>query len=327
MKNNKPLLKGNLLIILEVTLFAFLFSLIQSGANAGIGTPNATTLTNVTIGNVYPEILNVSINDGSPVTLIGNSTKIVNCVAVIRDFNGETDLNTTNATFFDSSFLLSDPDDNNNHYTNTSCNISNSFGSYNGYNDDVYTALANCSFTLEYYSNVGEWTCSVFLNDSTGWEDQSSNVENISELLSIGLDDILEYGEVTTSEVSLENTTNVTNFGNVDINISLEGYARIPNDGYAMNCTQGFLENISIEHEKYNLTNSNPGVLTLSQANANYTNLSTTAVVKYFNLTQRQNDSVNDRIKTTYWRIYVPIGVAGSCQGNIIFGATTAPGT
>jgi len=35
---------------------------------------------------------------------------------------------------------------------------------------------------------------------------------------------------------------------------------------------------------------------------------------------------VNDAINSTYWRIYVPLGVAGTCQGNIVFGATVAPG-
>ena len=31
--------------------------------------------------------------------------------------------------------------------------------------------------------------------------------------------------------------------------------------------------------------------------------------------------------KPSYWRIDVPVGVAGNCTGNIIFGATTAVGS
>ena len=28
----------------------------------------------------------------------------------------------------------------------------------------------------------------------------------------------------------------------------------------------------------------------------------------------------NEAQNRTYWRIYVPLGVAGTCQGNIVFG-------
>lgn len=94
-----------------------------------------------------------------------------------------------------------------------------------------------------------------------------------------------------------------------------------------MNCTLGAIKNISVQHEKYNITNSNPGVIDLSQFIANYTNLTSSPVVRTFNLEYRQNDTFNEAINATYWRIYVPLGVAGTCQGNIVFGATVGPGT
>jgi|GEM_PF-4618151 hypothetical protein len=54
-------------------------------------------------------------------------------------------------------------------------------------------------------------------------------------------------------------------------------------------------------------------------------NLTSTPLVKQFNLTSRIDDITDDTIKPTYWRIYVPRGVAGTCTGNIVFGATKAP--
>jgi len=329
MENGKKLLRKANLILLATAVIFLSYTAFFSEVIAGVGTPNVTVLTKLQVGNVYPEILNVSINDdAASITLSASTTVNVNCVAVIRDFNGEADISNVNATFFDTAVsTINGADDNNYHYTNTSCALNNSFGSYNGYTDDAYKTLANCTFQVYYYANPSTWRCAVTVNDSVGWTDNSSDDITIDQLLALGLPDTIDYGTVNATEVSDENQTNVTNYGNVAVNLSLEGYAQTKGDGNAMNCTLGSVGNISIEHEKYNLTNSNPGTQTLAQANANYTNLSSTATVKFFNLTARQNDVTNDAIKPSYWRIYVPKGVAGNCTGNIIFGATTAAGT
>ena len=41
---------------------------------------------------------------------------------------------------------------------------------------------------------------------------------------------------------------------------------------------------------------------------------------KTYNLYKNEDERNN-----TYWRIYVPAGVAGDCSGNIVFGAVSAP--
>ena len=93
-----------------------------------------------------------------------------------------------------------------------------------------------------------------------------------------------------------------------------------------MNCSQGPTPEIPIEHEKYNLTNATPGDLTLAQTNNTYINLSSNAVIRTFELNYRQNDTVNKAVNATYWRMYVPPGVAGNCTGTIVFGAVVAAG-
>ncbi len=92
-----------------------------------------------------------------------------------------------------------------------------------------------------------------------------------------------------------------------------------------MNCSLGQLKNISIAYEKYNITETNPGSLSFSSFEQFYANLTSQPVVKKLDLKQREDDNVDDAINATYWRIYVPIGVAGSCSGNIVFGATKSP--
>ena len=81
-------------------------------------------------------------------------------------------------------------------------------------------------------------------------------------------------------------------------------------------------DNISIEHTKYNMTGSNPGAITLAQAETLYTNLTSSPIIKELNMNPRQNDEVNEAKNDTYWRVYVPQGPAFSCQGHIVLGAS-----
>lgn len=313
------------LIILEVGLLFFLFSFFTSPVSGGLGNPNATVTTQLQIGEVFPTILNVSVNeDDETITLSPNTTVSVYCVGLIRDYNGDDNLSTVNARFFHSSSTYEGSEDNNTHYRNTSCTIGQTTDDWGGVTDDEYHALANCTLTVHYFANPGVWNCTMWVNDSTNLNDSNSDDINISELLALEVPSTINYGIVNATDMSNENITNVSNVGNVMFNLSFAGYALTQNDGLAMNCTLGNIKNISIEHEKFNLTESNPGVLTLSGADDVYENLTTSTLVRQFNLDRRTNDTDNEALNSTYWRIYVPTGVAGTCQGNIMFGAVQA---
>ncbi|MEM4605471.1 MAG: hypothetical protein QW103_00320 [Candidatus Pacearchaeota archaeon] len=285
------------------------------------------------IGNVFPEVLNVTIDENSfYVDLIPNSTKEVNCIAIVRDWNGEDDIVGVNATFFDvSQSSENGPSNKNNHYKNSSCVISKNFGSYNSYSDDEFSFLANCSFYLEYYANPGLWQCFVTARDSYSWLDNGRYNVTVTELLSLGLPDIIDYGKVNATYVSDEAKVNVTNYGNVMVNLTLGGYAQTIGDGFAMNCSlpPSGTGKIPIYYEKYNLSESTLGPLTLSEFETFYVNLTSPninqIVIKEFNLQKRTDENENNAIKPTFWRIYVPKGVAGNCTGNVVFGAVISP--
>ncbi len=317
--NRKSLLffLGLIVIFILITL-----SLFPESVFAGVGQDNVTVITNLTIGNVIPEVNNVSIdNNASTITLTPNSTKIVTCKAFVTDYNGWNDVWNGSAVFFDNSTSnFSDVNDNNTHYYNSSCTLTQY---------DTYSLWVNCTFTVQYYANPGIWNCTLLANDSKQTTGQGNDVSNISQLLALALPDFIYYGNVSAMNFSGENVSNVSNAGNVKVNLSLSGYGFRENDGNAMNCTLGSIKNISIQHEKYNLTVSHSGVLTSLQITSNYTNLSAAPTPKIFNLDYRRNDThpFVDDTNSTYWRIYVPLGVAGTCQGNIIFGAVVAPGS
>jgi len=271
---------------------------------------------NITL-NSPPNITSFIVDDAlaSPigeVDLVVASTREVVCDVKVNELDGDSVINASSEFYDDSSSYYGDSEDNNTHYTNDSCYIN---GSYGGVDD--YQVL--CSYQVWYYANYSTWRCFVRLYDGLAAPSNDSNTTQINQLLSIGVPTTIDFGEVDTNSVSDENVTNVTNYGNVAVNLSIRGYAVTEGDNFSMNCTDGF--NISVEHEKYNLTASNPGALTLGEADSYYINLTSNATVKQFNLDYRKNDNYNEAVNQSYWRIYLPPGPGGSCSGNIVFGA------
>jgi hypothetical protein len=305
-------------LIIGISLIISYFSLSVYGGSG----QNVTVITTLNVGNVPPEILNISINDYQSINLIPNSTRQVQCIAYMIDYNNDSDFQSVNARFFNSTYGTDD--DNNDHYTNSSCDINRTFGTWKGYSDNNYTAIANCTFNVWYYANPNGWNCTVWVNDTTGLNSSLSNTININELLAVSLPDSIDYGTVNVTYVSLERHANVSNAGNVFINLSLDGYAVNRYDNLSMNCSLGQIKNISIMYEKFNLTQANTGIVSLTQFELFYKNLTSKPSIQEFNLRSRIQDSYDDAVNASYWRIYVPIGVGGTCAGNIVFGATKA---
>jgi len=317
-------------LFLEAIILFFMFSSFVISPVFGGMEQNVTVITQLNIGNTYPEVLNVTVDYGATtITLIANSTKLVNCLGVVRDYNGQADIKSVSARFFDTVNSSYDSyEDNNSHYYNNSCNITNDFTSFNSYTDDEYTLLANCTFNVWYYANPQTWKCTIVPNDTSNLQDFNNDSITVGELLSIGVPDTINYGTVNATKVSDENITTVLNYGNVRINLSIRGYALSEGDNLSMNCTLGSIKNISVGYEKYNLTVSNPGdMATLSQFESLYANLTSNATIKRFNLNYRMNETVNEAFNSTYWRIYVPRGVAGSCSGKVVIGAIKSAGS
>ena len=272
--------------------------------------------------NSPPVINNISVDDifaipTGEIDLTPASTTEIICEGIITEYDGNSSLENISAEFFDTSAsFYGDGDDNNYHYTNDSCYLDLGYGNSN-------EAYFNCSFNIEYYSNSGNWNCTAEVYDNLSISGTKSNNTNINTLLALSMPSIADFGIVDALQAGSEIVINVTNAGNVKMNLSLSGYAVNINDGNAMNCTMGSVKNISIDYAKYNLTSSTPGNLNLSEFEGFYTNLTSSPATEEFNLNYRQNDAGpgSEEINQTYWRIYVPGGVSGSCTGNIVFGA------
>lgn len=308
---------GTFVLLELIVLFYFVPFFIPLGEGAIGEGFNVTT--SLTVGASFPTILNVSIDeDAETVILTANDTTLVSCVARIVDFNGEEEISNVTGVFYDvSNASYMDLSDNNNHYTNSSCVINTTFDIWRGHEDDEYHFLATCTFEVEYYANPGSWNCSVLVTDRDGLQDRADDNIEISELLAIGIPDMIDYGTVNATYVSDEQLADVENLGNVALDLQLSAFANEPEDGLAMICTLGLNGTIELGHERYNLTSSTSGHLSLSEFQEVYKQVQPTDVLEEINLNYRFNDTESEAINPTYWRMYVPVGVAGTCAGKV----------
>lgn len=122
---------------------------------------------------------------------------------------------------------------------------------------------------------------------------------------------VIDFGELAVGNSSGDDIIiNVTNWGNMDFNLTLDGYGTEDGDNIAMNCSKG---NISIDLERYSVVfNESYDVMV---------NLTDTAtVVGNFSLPHRTDDiSYKSDRNNTYWKISIPPGIQGNCTGIVVF--------
>lgn len=230
---------------------------------------------------------NISLNLGS--------TQSVNCTATITDTETWESIIAVNATIWDTiSSAENSADDNNNHYTNTSCTL--------GDNDTLNSRPVTCGFSLQYYSNPSTWTCKIRSYNSTS--DSASNETNVTvnSLVSLEVtESAINFGTLNLGNTSQEDVNStITNTGNIIMDVGLSGNA--------LSCSSG----------------------SISVGNIRYSSLSGTAYNSMVSLTGIAKTLVMALDKSTgpastgliYWKISIPSsGVGGTCTNTITFTA------
>ncbi len=258
-------------------------------------------LYNLTL-NDYPSISNIVVDN--PVDLLAGSTKLVYCNGTASDGDSYNDISNLNATLFFTGFNPGDIDNNSNHYSNSSCTLFNGAGN----NIDF-----RCGFELEYYANNGSWYCNATVIDLINTTNSSESTSLINDLLAIGVNpNIINFGNLEIMQISpFDIIVNVTNYGNIMLDLSLYGYAIYENDNLSMDCDTN---NISLEYER------------LSQiADQNYNSMTPinntlNPVFVDFNLSKREGGAPESR-KSIYWKLQIPLYTAGRCNGKVVFSA------
>jgi len=313
MKNSHRVIAVVVFTLLVGAIFTFLP--ISSASNSvNTNYKDITVHTSVNITNSKPEVLGVIVYDSSNsslgnITISAGGFKSVTCNASVRDWNGYNDIVYVNSTLYFVNNKSSDTDDNNTHYTNASCTTNSSTGTYTG----VYS----CVFNVAYYANNGTWYCNVTAKDAYPTSNSSgynSNTTVFYPVYALNVSDGINYGSIAVEEYSADIGANITNFGNMPINITVEGYGVNRSDGLAMNCS--ISGNISVGNERFT-TISGTGF-------GSKTSLSSSAQIISGLTMPKQTISDTPIINATYWQLYIPPNPAGNCTGYVLFSATTS---
>ena len=150
------------------------------------------TTHNITIQNLPPAVGDLVIVD--MIDLIAGSNLTVYCNASVNDTNLVTDIRVVNGTFYQQSVGANAADDNNDHYSNSSCiNVSSS----------KFQSNYSCSFNVAYYANNGTWFCNISAFDDVNATDFDNINTSINELLAIDVSPlIIDYGRLQVSNIS-----------------------------------------------------------------------------------------------------------------------------
>ncbi len=340
LRNLENILTGCLIFSILVTLLIGV-SFTTTQVIGATNTTNRTVAAKVNVSNTEPNITSMRLDDGvdptSQIELTAHNATTVTCNATVFDFNGWEDINPneTNATFYIQSMAASGATDNNFRYRNASCGSCRqaTAAEASGLYSQATTAICDCKFAVQYYANDSStWRCNMSVRDNGGYQHpdfrlnlttfEVSDVATVTKLLAIDTPSLLiDYGNLSVTETSGEIQLNVTNVGNVDINLTLRGFGGdndsldYPGNNLTMMCDYG---NISIGNQRYKLGTEFIGLtgfnnMTILQNQTQRTNLT---------LRQRENDTERTfDTNTTLWRLQVPLTVGGLCNGTIIFGA------
>jgi len=265
--------------------------------------------TKVNVSNSMPEILNISCNNGTGVTLTAGLTKGVDCIVRARDFNGGNTISSVNGTYTYSMNSSGDQDDNSVHYTNSSCTRIST---------DGYNSTWQCTFNLWYYASNGSWIVNISVTDDYPYTRRNSSSSSVLPLYAINVTPIIDFGSMAVGDYSPNMDVNVTNLGNIKINVSVFGYGgenRTTGAGLAMNCAY---RNISISNERYS-TDSSASYSLMTPLTGNPSIIQGLSLPKQILPTEQSTN-------TTYWALHVNAtnNPSGLCNGTVIFSAENA---
>ncbi len=290
----KEALLGSLILVIVLSMAAYMATADQAESRAAVA-------------NVSPNVIAVTLEDdvASPadeIDLVEGTTKTVHCDARVKDPNGWTDIVVTNATIYDDSSSLGAADDNNAHYTNSSCGVSMGSG---------IEAAVNCTFEVWYYANATTWTCNLRVADQADLTDNGTDTSVVQSLVALDMPGVIDFGTLQVGTPSATDVAqNINNTGNQNMDINLDGYGVVDGDGLSMNCTDGTNPGIPLENIRYNISDTGDGYSTM-------TALTDTAFTETaFDLLQRFDD-LSPSTQNTYWKFNVSGGAAGTCNGTV----------
>jgi hypothetical protein len=273
-------------------------------ANDSLGNigPNDTHI-NITIFAKFINISYMIIDDSNQIDLQAGTTKSVYCNITVSDPADYTYIQGVNATFYSITNRSNSTDNNRTHYSNSSCTFLTGGGQSADY---------QCIFNVWHFAINGTWNCTGY-----AWDSYSNitlnNITTVNQLFALNVTtSIINYTALQPNETSPNVTVNISNVGNMPMNISVYGFGgdnATTGAGLSMICE---INNISLSFEKYSVNSSR-----------NYTlKNSLTPTQQDLGLTMPAKTNASDvRFNSTYWQFMVPPEAHsfGQCNGSVVF--------
>jgi hypothetical protein len=263
-------------------------------------TMNNSQLVNITF--IYADDnVDLPINE---IDLIAGDFKTMFCNISASD-PVDYNLLSANATLYDGRINFTSLTDNRSAYTDPNCTMTYGAGT---------DAQFLCSFNVSYYSPNGTWYCRGYVKNAYTSNYLEDNF-TINQLFALNISsDVIDYQNVPTAQTSSDVAVNITNLGNVPINISVYGFGgenETTGANLSMICE---INNINISFQKFSTT-----VAPYSAKNT----LASTPVETGLTIRPKANSS-DYTYNTTYWQLAVPPSslTFGQCNGSVVFMAT-----
>jgi hypothetical protein len=249
-----------------------------------------------------PSVSAATLNGGQNISLTPGTTTVVIATSSVFDFNGYTDLAHATATFYRTSVGASCTPDNNSCYRMSTeagnCSFTNCSGS-----SCVLSCSANVFFHADptdfgTYSGQ-EWFAFLEAEDvGGGFGFNSSPGVELGTMRAITVDSLINYGalEALGDTGSVNPTTTVTNLGNVEIDIEVEG----------TDLTDGLSSTIPATQQKFSTsTFTYSGCISCAQISSSSPVEAGLLLTKPANITPPVAADV-------YWGIAVPFGISST---------------
>jgi hypothetical protein len=186
------------------------------------------------------------------------------------------------------------PDNDTDHYTNASCTLTE-------------TNQSVCSFRVRYFANPSMWICNISVTDGNIIENNWTNT-TVEPLSAMSITSITFHNYsvnmIFPGTISSEETMQIENTGNVNLTVEISAQAE------SISCSTGAIP----------IANSHYSIIEATPYNESIQLSTSPAPIGNYILPKRTGPVQENR--SIFWRLLVPTGVGGECEGEIYLRAT-----
>ena len=246
------------------------------------------------------------------ISLEPNQTTLLSCWGEAFDLDGLDDLADLSSVIFADSSSRFAPDNESVHYTNNSCDTST-------WNDD---GLWNCTYVVQYYAEPSEWTCAINITntDPQYYNDTINTTAEVNELVALEVHNkTVDFGlRAVGVNYTADTEVVVYNTGNVVLDLQLDA-ANMTEDPFdldsphAFNCSIGV---IPVTYLRFSTDFDTPYLSSVPMVESGATAAQT------FGLAPQVGGNVVSDAPTfdsTFWAPAIPMNIAGTCTGRIMY--------